>query len=98
MGFQVLFKGKGFGAVFERNIGDQIPRLVFGGMRGLAVVVGRKAGFNIFRKTDVCLIRIGDAAEEIDVIYVCISVLPVFNSNNAWLLLRIQLRRTGYHA
>ena len=57
----------------ERLVGYQCPGFVFGGVRGLTVVVCFKSCIEIFSKSNVCLIGIRYAAKKVNVKHIAAS-------------------------
>ncbi len=66
--FQVGLKRLGLPAIGERDIGDQRPGTVPGGVRGLSRIVLQDARTKVRRHTNVALRRISHALEEVDAV------------------------------
>jgi len=65
----MFLKGFGFSAIVEGNISHQSPRFEFVGMNGFTVIMFGKTFFQIIRNAGIFLIRVVDAAEEVDVVH-----------------------------
>ena len=65
--FEIVFQGCGFFFVFQPDGGFYFPGAVFGGVFGLAVVMGSQAGFQIRGEADVGSFRVTQALEEVDI-------------------------------
>src|ERR1700743_1079271 len=67
MGLEVFLKCERFILVLERAIPNQLPRLVFRGVSGLAGVVLWQPPFEVRRRARICVLREIDAADDVDV-------------------------------
>jgi hypothetical protein len=68
MGLEVALEGKGLGAGIETDYGFNAPGPVFVGVMGLSGIMDGEAVGKVGRVTDVCLGRVSDRAEDIDVV------------------------------
>ena len=69
VGFQILFKIKRPLTVFKRQVSHRLPWFEFRGVGRLTPVVCIEPRFEIFGESDVGLIRIWNASQEIDVVH-----------------------------
>ena len=69
MGFQVFFKGNGLLFVLEGCVGNKAPWFVLRSMRGLPIVVGHETGLQVAAESDIGLVWVGNASEEIYIVH-----------------------------
>jgi hypothetical protein len=65
-GFEIFFQGCGFFIFFQPDGGFYFPGAIFGGVFGLAVIMGGKAGFEVGSEADVGSVGVTQTLEKID--------------------------------